>query len=136
MSIKVSRSTYHISPPRELEIKLENLVSTAAFAQFMGNTSLFNQAKEAYHKLGNDWYDRARREAEKKSYTNWLGGGETYIVFNPLNWDYSFDIATQIIKQCAKKLTHLQQELAVSYLVNNLSESSALSNILIRFQVL
>lgn len=65
MAIKVPHSTYYVSPPNELSTRLENLAATAAFAQILGETSLFNQAKDAYHKLGNEWYAKANSEAEK-----------------------------------------------------------------------
>ena len=42
MAIKVSHSTYYISIPSELEIRLSNLVATAAFSQILGNISVFN----------------------------------------------------------------------------------------------
>lgn len=65
MAIQVSHSTYYISIPSELEIRLNNLAAAAAFAQILGNISLFNQAKDAYHKLGNEWYDNPLAELNR-----------------------------------------------------------------------
>jgi len=122
MAIKVSHSTYYISIPSELEIRLSNLVATAAFSQILGNISVFNQAKDAYHKLGSEWYDNACKEADKKSYKNWLGGGETYLVHNPLKWDSDLNGYMIIIECQSNGLTQEQKQIAFSYLVTHLSE--------------
>lgn len=134
MAIKVSHSTHYISPPNELSTRLENLAATAAFAQILGETSLFNQAKDAYHKLGNEWYEKARSEADKKSYKNWLGGGETYIVHTPLRWDSEFESGKLIIESQIRGLSRQHQQIALSYLVNNLSEWSAYTKCFERFK--
>ena len=118
MAIKVSHSTHYVSPPDELSIRLENLAATAAFAQLLGDTSLFNQAKDTYHKLGNEWYVKANSEAEKKSHKNWLGGGETYIVHTPLRWDNEFYVCKAYIESQIRGLAHQYQQIALSYLVN------------------
>lgn len=125
MAITVSHSTYYISIPSELEIRLNNLVATAVFAQILGNTSLFNQAKDAYHKLGKEWYDNACMEADKKSYKNWLGGGKTYFVHKPLKWDSDSKFYKMTIECLSNGLTQEQKQIAFSYLVNHLSELNA-----------
>lgn len=134
MAIKVPHSTYYVSPPNELSTRLENLAATAAFAQLLGETSLFNQAKDAYHKLGNEWYAKASSEAEKKSHKNWLGGGETYIVHTPLKWDDELRSGKLIIEAQITGLTRQQQQIALSYLVNHLSEWSACTKCFERFK--
>lgn len=125
MAIQVSHSTYYISIPSELEIRLNNLAAAAAFAQILGNISLFNQAKDAYHKLGNEWYDNACKESDKKSYKNWLGGGETYLVLKPLKWDIALDVYKPMIEFQSSELTKEQKQIAFSYLLNHLSELNA-----------
>ena len=134
MGIKVSHSTYYVSPPNELSIRLDNLAATAAFAQILGDTSLFNQAKDAYHKLGKEWYDKACCEADKKSHKNWLGGGETYIVHTPLKWSSEFESGKLIIESQIRGLSRQHQQIALSYLVNHLSEWSAYIKCFERFK--
>jgi len=134
MAIKVSHSTHYISPPNELSTRLENLAATAAFAQFLGDISLFNQAKDAYHKLGKEWYDKACNEADKKSHKNWLGGGETYIVHTPLKWSSEFESGKLIIESQIRGLSRQHQQIALSYLVNHLSEWSAYIKCFERFK--
>lgn len=134
MAIKVPHSTYYISPPNELSTRLENLAATAAFAQILGETSLYNQAKDAYHKLGKEWYDMACSEADKKSHKNWLGGGETYIVHTPLRWNSEFESGKLIIESQIRGLSRQHQQIALSYLVNHLSEWSAYIRCFERFK--
>lgn len=119
MAIRVEHSTYHINPSSELRTHLENLGAIAFLANELGETSIFNQAKDTYHELGNAWYEKAQAEAKEKSHKNWLGGGQTYIVSNPVKW------ASDSSEGIFKRLSLQQKRRALQYMLKNLSAKTS-----------
>lgn len=112
--IRATHSTYTISPPMELTEKLDYLTSIAYLAKDLGQSTLFNQAKEQYQTLANAWYTQARSEADKKSYKTWLGAGETYYVNQPTGFQESIEGVVKIFDMLTKE----QRVIALKYLLN------------------
>jgi hypothetical protein len=71
----------------ELTNILDCLGVIAYLAKDSGETNLFNQVKDQYQSLANKWYTQAKSEADRKSYKNWLGGGESYSVISPTKFE-------------------------------------------------
>lgn len=85
--IQVSLTSHTIAPPMELTNILDYLGVVAYLAKDCGEMNLFNQVKEQYQSIANKWYTQAKSEADRKSYKNWLGGGETYSVISPTTFE-------------------------------------------------
>lgn len=98
MAIRINHSTHFISPPAELTNVLSNLAHVAALAKSLGLIDLFNQARDTYHNLSKQWDANAEAQAKAKSHTDWLGGGETYLVHTSNNWDFAYSTCEIFIK--------------------------------------
>lgn len=109
MSISVTKTLHHISPPVQLTSYLLDLVAVAAVANTLGYDKLFEQLKNAYFQICDEWDFKMDSEAKKKSYTNWLGGGDIYLVTHPNNWDLHFDSYKNAFKGYPKE--ELQNDL-------------------------
>lgn len=106
MAIRVNHSTHFISPPSELTNILSKLAYVAALAKSLGLTDLFNQARDTYRKLSEQWDANAKAQAKSNSHTDWLGGGDTYLVHNSNNWEFDYSTCEIFVKS---KNKHEQQ---------------------------
>ena len=117
--MKVTYRTHFISAPKEVTDRLCDLVLIAAYAEYLGITNLFNQAKEAYTKLASEWDSYANAQAKAKSQSqkkwSWLGAGDedTYITNNTNKWESDFRPIRMVIEEYAKthNVFELQNEL-------------------------
>ena len=112
--IRATHSTYTINPPQQLTEQLDYLSSIAYLAKDLGQTTLYNQAKEQYITLANSWYSQASSEADKKSFKTWLGAGETYYVNKPTEFQESQHGIVTIFDMLTKE----QRVIALKYLLN------------------
>lgn len=87
MAIRVTTNYHTIYPPAQLEEKLTQLSTAGAIAKILKQDKLYNDLKNAYNNLKNQWESSAKRECEQKSKTNWLGGGDIYASYPCLDWD-------------------------------------------------
>ena len=117
--MKVTYRTHFISAPKEVTDRLCDLLLIAAYAEYLGITNLFNQAKEAYTKLASEWDSYANAQAKAKSQSQkkwgWLGIGDedTYITNNTNKWESDFRPIRMVIEEYAKthNVFELQNEL-------------------------
>ena len=111
--MKVTYRTHFTSAPKEVTDRLCDLVLIAAYAEYLGITNLFNQAKEAYTKLASEWDSYANAQAKAK--WGWLGIGDedTYITNNTNKWESDFRPIRMVIEEYAKthNVFELQDEL-------------------------
>ena len=122
MAISISHRTIYIDASYELKNQLGYLGAIAYLAQKLDQSTLFNQAKETYNKIAYDWFKNAEDEAKKKSYKNWLGGGETYIAFNPNKWNN--DSSGILLDTIFDELSVLEMSFALKYLLETPPTSS------------
>ena len=126
MAFTVSHSTHSIGMPSELSYRLEHLGVIAVLAEDLGNSDLYSQAKDAYQELANTWYSRATAEARSKSWSNWLGGGETYNVSEPTG----FDEQKKICRIYFNRLNAPQKAAALRYVVDKFNSGNLSANIM------
>ena len=100
IAMKVSHTTHYITPPTELLGRLSALAAVAAFSNALGHKDLYNQAKDAYHKLSSQWDDHAQAQAKAQSHTTWLGGGDTYLAHRSNEWEWDYKVWNEIAKSC------------------------------------
>lgn len=100
--MKVTHTTHFITPPTELLGRLSALAAVAAFANTLRLTDLYNQAKDAYNNLSNQWDSHAQAQAKAQSHTTWLGGGDTYLAHQSNNWEWDYKLSTSIVQEYAK----------------------------------
>lgn len=92
-------TNYHtISPPVELTNKLFELQRAGAYAKLLGEDNLYNQLKEAFNSLKSQWEAHASSLCEKKTKTNWLGGGDVYRYVSFCGGDFD-DIGAKIVAE-------------------------------------
>ena len=87
MAFKVTTNYHTIYPPTQLTEKLAQLSTEGAIAKILKQDKLYNDLKNAYIDLKNQWESSAKRECEQKSKTNWLGGGDIYASYPCPDWD-------------------------------------------------
>lgn len=104
MSISVTKTIYHINPPVQLTSYLMELVLTSVAAKNLGYDKLFEQLKDAYIQISDEWDFKMDSEAKKKSYTNWLGGGDIYLVTHTNRWDQDFNHYKDYCKGLSKEM--------------------------------
>ena len=96
--MKVTHTTHFFTPPAELSGRLSALAAVAAFANALGLTDLYNQAKDAYHKLSSQWDAHAQAQAKAQSHTTWLGGGDTYLAHRSNEWEWDYKVWNEMAK--------------------------------------
>ena len=111
--IRVTHQHHSITPPMELTNMLQYFGTIAYLAKELGDSNLFNQAKEQYQSIASSWYSKAKAEVEGKSHRNWLGGGETYSVFQPQDFEDGFSFGKTVFSSMSKQ----QQMLALKFLL-------------------
>lgn len=87
MAIRVNTNYHTIYPPTELTDILNKMQIAGALAKALGEDKIYNDLKNAYNNLRNQWESSAREMCEKKSKTNWLCGGDIYGHFSCTEWD-------------------------------------------------
>lgn len=78
MAIRVTTNQHTVTMPAELTDRLHKLQLAGAFAKRLGEANLYNQLKDAFYSIKRQWESSAGEMCEKKSKTNWLGGGDVY----------------------------------------------------------
>ena len=109
----------------ELAEMLNYFGTIAYLAKELGESNLFNQAKGQYQSVADNWYSKAKAEVEGKSHRNWLGGGETYSVFEPQKFEDGLDFGRTVF--CSMSIQ--QQMMALKYLLARTKiESNTITN--------
>ena len=103
MAIRVNHSTHFINPPLELTNILNKLAYAAVLAKSLELTDLFNQAQDTYRKLSGQWDANANIQAKAKSHTDWLGGGDTYLVHSSNDWEFTYNFWEMFVKSKNKQ---------------------------------
>ena len=67
-------------------------------AKLLGEDKLYNQLKDAYNTLKDQWESSTNDYCQKKSKTNWLGGGDIYAAFSCPKWGENEDIYIRALK--------------------------------------
>lgn len=87
MAIRVTTNYHTVYPPAELENILNKMHVAGALAKALGEDKIYNDLKNAYNNLKDQWESSAREMCEKKSKTNWLGGGDIYARYPCDKWE-------------------------------------------------
>lgn len=87
MAIRVNTNYHTIYPPTELTDILNKMQIAGALAKSLGEDKIYNDLKGAYNNLKNQWESSASEMCEKKSRTNWLGGGDIYARYPCDEWE-------------------------------------------------
>ena len=78
--MRVSHEYHTVSPGSELKDRWIILGNTALGAKALGNNELFNQIYTLIRSEYSAWMSHAEEICNKKSFSNWLGGGITYSI--------------------------------------------------------
>lgn len=78
MAISVTTNYHTIYSPAELNEKLNTLQFAGVCAKLLGEDKLYNQLKDTFNSLKNQWESQASELCKQKTKTNWLGGGDVY----------------------------------------------------------
>ena len=78
MAIRVTTNYHTIYSPSELNNKLNKLQMAGAYAKLLGEDNLYNQFKDTFYRLKNQWESHVSELCKQKTKTNWLGGGDVY----------------------------------------------------------
>ena len=109
MALHVRTDYYWIKPPRELQDKASDLAYIAALAKRLNVMDIYNQAKNAYADLCNQWDRESSAMAKQKTSINWLGGGSKYMTESLIAFEtqykmYEALVEMMSIEECAKNL--------------------------------
>lgn len=78
MAIRVTTNYHTIYSPDELNRKLSTLQVAGVCAKLLGEDKLYNQLKDTFNSLKNQWESQASELCKQKTKTNWLGDGDVY----------------------------------------------------------
>ncbi|MBD5316958.1 MAG: hypothetical protein HDS11_04760 [Bacteroides sp.] len=78
--IRVTNEFHYVKADSKLRHRWAILTFKAAAAYAMGDTESYNRLYQTVRTEYSDWKANAEKECNRKSYKNWLGGGESYIV--------------------------------------------------------
>ena len=78
--IRVTNEFHYVKADSKLRHRWSILMFKAAAAYAMRDTVSYNKLYQIVSAEYTQWKANAEKECNKKSYKNWLGGGETYIV--------------------------------------------------------
>lgn len=78
--IRVTNEFHYVKADSKLRHRWAILTFKAAAAYAMGDTASYNRLYQTVRKEYSDWKANTEKECNRKSYKNWLGGGESYIV--------------------------------------------------------
>lgn len=78
MAIRVTTNRHHIYPPTQLTERLISLTMAGAMAKVLEQDKLYNDLKNAFNSLKNQWESSTAEICKQKTKTNWLGGGDVY----------------------------------------------------------
>lgn len=109
MAIHVRTDYYWIEPPKVLEDRASDIVFVAALAKRLNIEHIYNQAKNAFTNLYNQWEKEGSAIAKKKSNTNWLGAGSKYLAKSMMPWEFCYNLAEAVVEnmpidECKKEL--------------------------------
>ena len=88
MAIGVTTNYHTIYSPSELNNKLNKLQMAGAYAKLLGEDNLYNQLKDTFYSLKNQWESHVSELCKQKTKTNWLGGGDVYRYVNLYDGDF------------------------------------------------
>ncbi len=106
MAIGVTTNYHTIYSPNELNDKLNKLQMAGAYAKLLGEDKLFNQLKDTFYRLKNQWESQVSELCAQKTKTNWLGGGDVYRYVHLYDSDFESDkmnIVIQSFKDSSKQ---------------------------------
>ncbi len=78
MAIRVTTNYHTITMPAELTDRLQKLQFAGAFAKRLGEDKIYNQLKDAFYNLREQWESSTSKLCKQKTKTSWLGGGDVY----------------------------------------------------------
>lgn len=109
MALHVRTDYYWIKPPRELQDKAFDLAYIAALAKRLNVMDIYNQAKNAYADLCNQWDRESSAMAKQKTSINWLGGGSKYMTESLIAFETQYKMCEALaemmsIEECARNL--------------------------------
>lgn len=99
MAIHVRTDYCWIKTPEEIKNKMTDIVYVAALAKKLNENEIFNEAKQAFDNLHNQWEREGSVIAKKNSSTNWLGGGTICMTEPILPWDVCFRLGEAIVEE-------------------------------------
>lgn len=78
--IKVHHTQHRIEMPMRLQKQLYDMGSNAAFLKLQGEEEESQKVLQEAVAIYNQWKNNANQSVAGKSHTDWLGGGESYVV--------------------------------------------------------
>ena len=104
MAIRVTTNRHHIYPPTQLTERLNSLKMAAAMAKALGQDKLYNDLKNAFNSLKNQWESSTSEICKQKTKTNWLGGGDVYTYSSCDNFEGTImDVYMENFNRCNKQ---------------------------------
>lgn len=80
--IKVHHTQHSIDMPRHLQNQLYEMGTDAAFLKLQGEEEESQKVLQEAVAIYNQWKNTANQSVASKSHTDWLGGGESYVVLS------------------------------------------------------
>lgn len=95
--IKVEHQFHYLKPDKKLSHRWDVILCKAIVAKQFGDFTTYNKFCDIVSSEYNTWKSSADLFSQKKSHTNWLGGGESYVIIpcNPLDNISTFELIIQ-----------------------------------------